>query len=107
MKIMQKKDNQDLDALLLQATAPHPSANFNQDVWRKIRCTEAEAASQAPWHAAWFLPAMSYGVALLLVAGALLLGQHAGRFTPAPEPQITILQPHTLSGAYLAVNAGR
>ncbi len=107
MKTNRDNNIQDLDAILMQAGTPAPRTNFAQNVWRQIRCTEAEP--QTTWSLSWMTQASVYATALIIVAGAMYMGQLLGysRRTIQNEIRISVLQPQTLAGSYLATHTGR
>lgn len=107
MKTYIDNHNQDLDAILMQAGNPEPNTNFAQNVWRQIRCAEAEP--QAAWGISWMTQTAVYASALILAAVAMLMGRQVGyaRQPRQTEVQISVLQPQTLAGSYLVTHTGR
>jgi len=107
MKTYKEITNENLDAILLQAKAPKPRTHLTQNVWRQIRCTEAEP--QAAWGISWMTQAAVYASALILAAVAMLMGRQVGyaRQPRQTEVQISVLQPQTLAGSYLVTHTGR
>ena len=107
MKTYKNIPDQELDTILLQGRTPEPRTNLSQNVWRLIRCTEPEP--QKAWSISWMTQAAVYASALILVAGAMLMGQRVGHTRQAlqSEVQIPVLQPQTLAGSYVTTNQGR
>ncbi len=90
--------------------APDPAPDFEAGIWRKLNETLVQAPS--PSCESWLhmlLPQTVWvpvlALVLVIVAGAVL-GTLAGRETQRRSIAQPLLQPHTLTGAYLAMNAG-
>jgi hypothetical protein len=94
--LMNNQDDQ-LHRLLQQWREIEPAANFEAQVWRRIR---QPAPAWADWLRAWVpRPAVALPVA---VAAGVVIGIGSGLFSvpavPATE-QLSFLAPHTLAGS--------
>ena len=100
-----------LSALLRQWTGIEPKANFEANVWRRIR-TEGVAQPAGIWDRwlDWFLPHPVWA-GLAVVSVAMVIGLAAGAVTPGNaqagvHETHALLHPRTLMGTYLTLSAG-
>jgi hypothetical protein len=93
--------NDKLHQLLRQWQEIEPSANFDAQIWRRIRQAEPEPApSFAGWLRDW-LPRPALALSLAVVIG-IAIGISSGMFSaPVVQPteQLSFLAPNTLASA--------
>jgi len=101
-----------LNGLLQEWQAIKPSANFNSDVWRRIRLTSTQ--ERPSFIAAiplreWFVPRLAW-VNVLAAAAGIIMGLGLAFSAPAMSNrnhnEETLLSQQTLAGSYLAMAAG-
>ena len=92
------------DACLSAWDAPEPSAAFTANVLRQIR-QESAVAPAPTWSFALWGKGLAYGTAfLLIVLGSMQVGHRAVRPKEARGSVLPMIQPQTLTGAYLALH---
>ncbi len=90
-----------LRALLRQWREIEPRGNFEANVWRRIRQSEASAPSPVGWLEWLWRPAFALTAS---VAVSVMIGALSGIHTAAARNAALDLPPaHTLTGGYLAL----
>jgi hypothetical protein len=108
---MSQTDNK-LSALLKQWRDIEPQGNFEANVWRRIRTTDAPTperlGSRALWQR-WLAPpawAVATAVAIAAAIGAWGGLRSAPQAQPTAPMSLTFLTPDTLAGGYVQVVRG-
>jgi hypothetical protein len=110
--MMTQKDDK-LSALLKRWRDIEPRANFEVNVWRRIRLAESEQPERVSVVESlrWLLwrPALSMAAALVV---SVIIGSSAGVLTAsrpggAAHGELSFLSPGTLTGGYLKAGAER